>query len=197
MTAPDPGGPIADALAAEFPLLATAEGSDSTAGEVVTASMFVARVRPEGAPRPKLVITRGLPASGKTGWARAQPLWRVNRDSIRAMLHLPWDHDNQAHEDLVTAMQDAMIGVLLDAGIDTVADDTNLRPGPADRLRALAARHDADFEVKDFTDVTPEVCAERDAGRPEAEQVGPGVIWDMWRRYLAPPAAAVGEGGQG
>jgi hypothetical protein len=36
----------------------------------------------------KLIITRGLPGSGKTTWARQQVRFvRVNRDDLREMLH--------------------------------------------------------------------------------------------------------------
>ncbi|NUR25646.1 MAG: AAA family ATPase, partial [Catenulispora sp.] len=37
---------------------------------------------------PKFILTRGLPGSGKTTWAKAQPGFvRVNRDELRTMLH--------------------------------------------------------------------------------------------------------------
>src|SRR4029453_2439326 len=39
-------------------------------------------------PMAKLIITRGLPGSGKTTWAKAQPgTVRVNRDELRRMMH--------------------------------------------------------------------------------------------------------------
>lgn len=45
-----------------------------------------------------LTITKGLPGSGKTSWARQQPGWRVNRDTLRAMLAPMWKHGDEADE---------------------------------------------------------------------------------------------------
>ena len=74
-----------------------------------------------------LTITRGLPGSGKTTWARQQGgAVRVNRDDLRRMLHggpigLGWA------EVQVTLAQRALIEALLRAGLNVISDDTNLR----------------------------------------------------------------------
>ena len=74
---------------------------------------------------PTLTITRGLPASGKTTWARKYAAdtgaVRVNRDDLRAMmfdrLHgLTWEE-----EKAVTDASRALTAANVNAGRDVVA----------------------------------------------------------------------------
>ena len=134
----------------------------------------------------RLLITRGLPASGKTTFARKlQPrVVRVNRDDLRRMLHGRRLYTQWA-EGQVTAVQRATVEALLRAGADVIVDDTNLRSRTVREWAELAARFDAAFEVHDFTDVPLDECLRRDAGRPEDERVGEEGIRRMHARYLA------------
>ena len=148
----------------------------------------------------RLLITRGLPGSGKTTFASTlQPyVVRVNRDDIRRMLHgrrlyTPWA------EGRVTAVQRAVVEALLRARADVIVDDTNLRSRTVREWAEVAARNHATFEVHDFTDVPLEECLRRDAGRPADERVGEAEIRRVHDRFLkgralplpvpAPPAA--------
>lgn len=134
-----------------------------------------------------LTITRGLPGSGKTTWARAQPgMVRVNRDDLRRMFAAVWDHGNRADEDVVTEVQMDAVGAWLSRRRSVVVDDTNLRPDVVERLRVFAGLHHVEFLIEDFTHVPLEVCIARDAARPESERVGERVIRGMWQKYLAP-----------
>lgn len=132
-----------------------------------------------------LTITRGLPGSGKTTWARQQRgAVRVNRDDLRQMLHgghigLGWA------EVQVTIAQRAQIEALLRAGINVICDDTNLMARVVKSLEQLAAECGADVAIRDFRDVPLEVCLERDASRDGHERVGEDVIRAMHRRYIA------------
>lgn len=75
----------------------------------------------------KLIITRGLPASGKSTWAKQWVLEhrvRINQDDIRLMLGKYWV---PKREPLVQHIQEeALIEALL-KGYDIVIDNTNLK----------------------------------------------------------------------
>jgi predicted kinase len=132
-----------------------------------------------------LTITRGLPGSGKTTWAREQiGAVRVNRDDLRRMLHGRYLGYSRA-EAHVSVAHRALVAALLEAGVSVICDDTNLSATVVRELRALAAKSGADVVVKDFTDVPIEVCLARDAARPDDIRVGEEAIRDMHRRYLA------------
>lgn len=134
----------------------------------------------------RLIVTRGLPASGKTTFARKlQPgVVRVNRDDLRWMLH-GGRLLSQHAEAQVTAAQRAQVEALLRARADVCVDDTNLRTKTVREWAVLAARFGATFEVRDFTDVPVDECVRRDAERDERERVGEAAIRRMYARYLA------------
>jgi predicted kinase len=134
---------------------------------------------------PTLTITRGLPGSGKTTWAKQQGGHvRVNRDELRRMLHGGPLHAGWA-EVQVTLAQRAQVEALLRAGLNVICDDTNLRARVVRELAELGRSVGAEVVVRDFTDVPVDECVARDAGRPADERVGEDVIRSMWQRYLA------------
>jgi predicted kinase len=138
----------------------------------------------------KLTVTRGLPGSGKTTWAKERlstdmlRAARINRDDLRHSLHGGLVGANWA-ERQVTLAQHAAVAELLRSRVDVICDDTNLRARVVRSFAELARDCGADFAVRDFTDVPLHVCIERDAGRDDSEQVGADVITGMWQRYLA------------
>ena len=134
----------------------------------------------------RLLITRGLPGSGKTTFARKlQPgVVRVNRDDLRRMLHGARLFTQWA-EAQVTVAQRAAVEAVLRAKGDLIVDDTTLRGRTVRDWAELAARFHATFEVHDFTDVPLDECLRRDAGRPETDRVGEDAIRRMHQRYLA------------
>jgi predicted kinase len=134
----------------------------------------------------RLIVTRGLPGSGKTTYARTlQPrVVRVNRDDLRRMLHGA-RFLTQWAEWQVTIAQRAQVEALLRAGADVCVDDTNLRSRTVREWARLAASLDATFEVYDFTHVPLEECLRRNAMRPLQERVDEDVIRSMHERFIA------------
>lgn len=140
----------------------------------------------------ELIITRGLPASGKTTFARhlvdSRPtgsIIRLNRDDLRAMcLTSGYGQTEYRSEQLITQIQHGPITSLLKSGVDVIVDDTNLRARVVRTLAQLAVRAGADWQCEDeFLQVPVEECIRRDAAR--SNPVGEDVIRKMWRKYFA------------
>lgn len=139
-----------------------------------------------------LIVTRGLPASGKTTWARqwidADPARRarVNRDDLRQSLYaapmLTWELENH-----ITTVQRAAVLALLSAGVDVVVDDMHLRPKYVREWQRFAAAHGHEIQVNEFY-VTVDDAIARDAARDRT--VGEGVIRRLAGKYLRPSETA-------
>lgn len=138
---------------------------------------------------PELVITRGLPASGKTRYARE---WvnedpanrvRVNRDDLRAMSLL--EH-SPGLEQRVRRQRDLLIDEFLCAGKDVICDDTNLPSATVKDLIKIAKRTGSEYRIVDLTHVPPGQCCVNNAQRElNGERfVDEKVIWEMYIRYL-------------
>jgi predicted kinase len=133
---------------------------------------------------PTLIITRGLPASGKTTrareWVDTDPAGRarVNRDDLRRMLQ-GRRLGTAVQEAQVSAAQHAAVAALLVAGVNVVADDTNLPDSVVAAWAELAARCGAVLAVWDLRNVPVEVCVARDAARVGDARVGERVIRGM------------------
>lgn len=139
----------------------------------------------------RLLITRGLPASGKTTfakrWVAQDPLHRarVNRDDLRLMVYnaqfLP-DLEKQ-----ITVAQHAAVAALLDSGFDVVADDTNLRPKYVRDWRRFAVARGHDFRVQEFPiDVEEAIHRDRLRERPVGEDAIRGMMKYLRKGELAP-----------
>ena len=135
----------------------------------------------------KLIMTKGLPASGKSTWAKEYltkypNTVRVNKDDLRAMLHN--SVHSKARESFVLNVRDYIVASTLGKGLSVIVDDTNFAPKHEEALRVIAATYKAKFEIKDFTDVPLKECLERDSKRQNS--VGQKVIKDMYEQYLKP-----------
>ncbi len=82
----------------------------------------------------KLILTVGLPRSGKSTWALKQGHPIVNRDAIRLALH---GHEYiQCAEDMVTALEVYMVRSLFFAGHKTViVDSTHIKQKYRDKWK--------------------------------------------------------------
>lgn len=116
----------------------------------------------------KLYICKGLPASGKTFWARkfvedrGFRAVRVNRDDLRMMAHN--GGYSPERELFVVRAALGMIAQALQYGYDVVSDDTNLRNHICEQLLTVAAV--CNYQVEWVLFETPlNVCIERDKQR--------------------------------
>lgn len=144
---------------------------------------------------PILIVTRGLPGSGKSvaaaGWVTGDPDWRVriNRDDLRDMGH-GRRLGTGAQEAIVTGLQESGARTALAHGTSVIVDDTNLPNAAVNRWAKIAEEVGADFEVWDFRNVPVAVCIARDAQRPDPDCVGEDVIRGMYEQHIAAGAAA-------
>lgn len=129
----------------------------------------------------QLVLTVGLPGSGKSTWAKQ---WvaedparraRVNRDDLRTMLRGELVWGDRDLEEQVTAAQRATVRALLEAGISVVVDDTNLNRARRGALISIGQAAGADVVIHQM-DTPLEECIRRDALRPPHQRVGEAVI---------------------
>src|SRR5258706_3811817 len=114
----------------------------------------------------KILFLKGLPASGKSTFAKElidkEPnVWkRVSKDDLRAMLdHGKWSGKN---EKFIVGARNLLICGALEKEYSVISDDTNLNSSHEEFLRSIATKYDADFEIKDFTDVGVDECIRRD-----------------------------------
>lgn len=132
-----------------------------------------------------IYITKGLPASGKSTWARETceksngKIKLVSKDELRLMLDN--GHWSNGNEKFVMKVQESIIEASIQKGVDLIIHDTNFGEN-IDRIRGVALGR-AKIVIQDFTDVPVEVCLERDAKRGE-KSVGKKVIMDMYNRYV-------------
>ncbi len=137
----------------------------------------------------ELIVTRGLPASGKSTYAKAwvaiNPRRRacVEKDKLRAMMHDSlWL--GRHTEDQVNVAQLAMVTTLLGNGISVVISDTNLDVATFGKWRDLAESMGVKFSMEDFREVPLQVCIDRNAKRTGKEFVPVEAIMSMHKRHI-------------
>lgn len=139
---------------------------------------------------PKLIMTRGLPASGKLTWAKEQVIAsggrtkRVNKDDLRAMIdNSVWSKQNEKN---ILAVRDYITKHYLLLGNDVIVDDINLTPNHEKRLSEIAGETGAIFEIKSFLDVPLATCILRNAQR--VNPVPETAIRSMYKSFVKPKA---------
>jgi len=128
----------------------------------------------------KVILTKGLPASGKTTWAKKlcksnKTFKRINKDDLRAMV----DDKvfSKENEKLIIKLRDNMVLNFLKEGYNVIIDDTNLHHKHLQNITKLV-KGIAEVEVNDsFLSVSVEECIRRDLVRENP--VGEKVIYSM------------------
>lgn len=135
---------------------------------------------------PTLTITRGLPASGKTTWAKNHAIdtgaSRVNRDDLRRMMFgkaqgLSWEQEKS-----VTVASRTTARAILAEGREVVADDMNLRPRYVREWANLAREVGAELVVHEMP-IDVDTCRLRDRLR-RPRDVGDDVIRGLAQKYV-------------
>ncbi len=138
----------------------------------------------------RVCICKGLPASGKSTWAREyvaehpNTTKRINKDDLRAMLDD--GHHSKSNEQFVERTRDQLVLAALEAGKHVIIDDTNLAPRHEAHIRGLV-KGLATVEIKWFH-IELDEAIRRDLARPKS--VGEKVIRGMWQQFIAQPVEA-------
>ncbi len=138
----------------------------------------------------RLIICRGLPASGKTTWAKEWAMGdpehrvRINQDDIRLMLGKYWV---PAREPIVGAIQQEAVIAAMNFGVDIVIDNTNLNKKVVNAYIKVAEKFKYTVEYEDFFNVSIGECLRRNAIRnaslPKDTQIADEVIVGMYEKY--------------
>ena len=135
-------------------------------------------------------ITIGLPASGKTSWAKEYVAQhpntvRINNDDIRNEYYNNAGHRNwsPAVEDHVRKEREARINAAAKMGVDCVIDNTHMNSKTLKQMVDLCKSLGYEVETVDFRHVSVEECVRRDSLRTGHEQVGEAVIRRMYKKH--------------
>lgn len=131
----------------------------------------------------KVIILQGIPASGKSTWARdfvkGKKDWViVNRDSFR---NGRGDYYIPTQEDYITILEKTAIAEALRLQLNVIIDATNLNPKYLPQIEELVSPFDVEIEKK-FFDISLEEAIRRDALRPAP--VGEQVIRRFYKDYI-------------
>jgi predicted kinase len=138
--------------------------------------------------QPTLLVLQGLPASGKSTYAKellaARPVGsavRINNDDLATMLFGDAYARSEYSAQLLGKVRADMVRQAFRSHVQLViVDNTNLNPKTVDGLKRLAASCNARFELdSSFLEVPLEVCIARNATRPSP--VPEKVILEMAR----------------
>jgi len=133
----------------------------------------------------KVLILQGLPASGKSQFAKELLLanpgrWvRTNKDLLREMAHASyWSKGN---EKFIRSLRNTAILMALEAGKHVVIDDTNFGKN-IEQITELVKGKARVIIDDSFLKVPVEECIRRDLLRPKS--VGKDVIMSMYNQFV-------------
>jgi predicted kinase len=144
---------------------------------------------------PDLIITKGLPASGKSTWAKEYVLAnkdtvRINNDELGDML---CGEVFSKRDSIIKGARNQLLDFYMTKGLNIIIDNTNLHPDREKEYREKVEQFNNEqfnlkkivytLKVKDFTDVPVQACIIRNASRVKA--VPEKVIYQMYQKYIA------------
>lgn len=139
----------------------------------------------------KVIITKGLPASGKSSWAdeyvKNHPNFvKVEKDEIRKDGRLFKDgqyNHKRGDEGIVLKERDRLIRNALQSGKGVISSDTNLVQKHVTQISNIARQNKVPVEIVTFLDVPLKTLIERDSKRGD-KMVGEQVIRDMFHKNV-------------
>lgn len=139
----------------------------------------------------KIIVTRGLPGSGKSTWAKgyaaiAKNTAIVERDDLRMQLFSVYWTGIQEDEERVTRLQEKLVRSYLAEGTSVVISDTHLPDRSVKKWLKLGHELGVPVEVQDFRHASLELCLKQNASRGTdgSKFVDPKVIQDKYERFI-------------
>ena len=139
----------------------------------------------------KIWITRGLPGSGKSTWAKEMTaLFKrtviVERDELRYLCTGKYWTGDKELEERVTRLQEGLVRRYIGEGLTVIISDTHLPDRSVKRWQKLALELNVPVEVKDFRDVPllKVLSNNQERGKWSGKQVPEAVIIDKHNRFI-------------
>lgn len=136
----------------------------------------------------EIILTVGLPASGKTTWANEfitshKDFVNINRDDLRLMLwgRAQYNKFSKEKETIISNVVKNAVDAAINTNKSVILSDTNLNPIYNEQWKLYAVEKNIEYKEQLFIDVPLGVCLERDQRREYP--VGQRVIESMFTRY--------------
>lgn len=131
----------------------------------------------------KLLVLRGVPASGKSTWAKefvaGKKDWViVSRDEIREATGTYWV---PSREDYISDVEEFQIRSAIKNNLNVIIDATNLNPKTQEKWKNLTKELGTEIDFKDFF-IDFKTALERDNNR--TRKVGKKVLEGFFSRYF-------------
>jgi predicted kinase len=136
----------------------------------------------------KVILTKGLPGSGKSTWAKdaldmSEPknsFKRINNDDLRKMFDN--GHYSSDMEKFIKKAVDALVLLALEEGKHVILDNTHLSDNSINRIKELV-KGKAEVVIEDkFLQVPLETCIKNDLKR--LDSVGKDVIVKLYEQHI-------------
>lgn len=131
----------------------------------------------------KIIILQGVPASGKSTWAKEFVTGRedwviISKDSIRESTGNYWV---PSRENYISEVEEFQVKSAIKNNLNIILDSTNLNPKVIEKWKKIAEETNSEIEFKAFK-IDFKTALERDGNRPRP--VGKKVLEGFFSRYF-------------
>lgn len=139
----------------------------------------------------ELLLMRGAPGCGKSTFIENNGFaqYVLSADTIRAMFGYEFETNYSISCGMEKDVWELLMKLLEDRmkkGMFTVIDACNSKAEDVQKFRRLAEKYRYRIFCVDFTDITPDICIERNAQRPIWKRVPESSIYNMYARFVQP-----------